>query len=79
MKKIALGTPPSFFYGPRWSPDSKKIAYTDKRLNLWYVDVEHGRPVKVDTDRFDRPDRQVVPTGRPTAGGSPTPRCCPTS
>ena len=22
-----------------WSPDSKKIAYTDKRLNLWYVDV----------------------------------------
>ncbi len=30
---VALGTPPSFFYTPRWSPDSKKIAITDKRLN----------------------------------------------
>ncbi len=50
-----LGNPPSFFYGPTWSPDSKKIAYTDKRLNFWYVDVEKGTPVKVDTDRFEDP------------------------
>ena len=40
VKKIDLGTPPSFFYTPKWSPDSKKITYSDKRLNLWYVDVE---------------------------------------
>jgi tricorn protease len=43
VKKISLGNPPSFFYGPTWSPDSKKIAYTDKRLNVWYVDIEKGR------------------------------------
>jgi tricorn protease len=49
VKKINLGNPPSFYYGPTWSPDSKKIAYTDKRLNLWYVDIEKGNPVKVDT------------------------------
>jgi tricorn protease len=55
VKKIGLGQPPSFFYGPTWSPDSKKIAYTDKRLNFWYVDVEKGTPVKVDTDRFEDP------------------------
>lgn len=48
-RKIALGNPPSFFYLPTWSPDSKKIAYTDKRLHLWYVDIEKGEPVKVDT------------------------------
>ena len=54
-KKINLGNPPSFFYAPLWSPDSKKIAYTDKRLNLWYVDLEKGMPVKVTTDRFDDP------------------------
>ena len=49
VKKINLGNPPSFFYNPTWSPDSKKIAYTDKRLNLWYVDIDKGTPVKVDT------------------------------
>ena len=54
-KKIDLGNPPSFFYGPTWSPDSKKIAYTDKRLNVWYVDIDKGTPVKVDTNPFDDP------------------------
>ena len=51
IKKINLGNPPSFFYNPVWSPDSKKIAYTDKRLNLWYVDIEKGTPIKIDTAR----------------------------
>src|SRR5207248_5160250 len=49
-KKIRLGEPPSFYYSPVWSPNSKKIAYSDKRLNLWYVDLEKGTPVKVDTN-----------------------------
>jgi tricorn protease len=49
VKKFNLGNPPSFFYNPTWSPDSKKIAYSDKRLNIWYVDVEKGQPVKVDS------------------------------
>jgi tricorn protease len=48
-RMIALGSPPSYFYSPTWSPDSKKIAYTDKRLNLWYVDLDHPTPVKVAT------------------------------
>jgi tricorn protease len=55
VKKIGLGNPPSFFYGPTWSPDSKKIAFTDKRMNFWYVDLDKGMPVKVDTDRFEDP------------------------
>ncbi|HEY8090669.1 MAG TPA: PDZ domain-containing protein, partial [Polyangiaceae bacterium] len=53
-KKVSLGDPPSFFYSPRWSPDSKLVALWDKRLNLWLVDVEHPHePLKVDTDRFE--------------------------
>ncbi len=55
VKKFDLGQPPSFFYSPTWSPDSKKVAYNDKRLNLWYVDLDHPTPVKVDTDLFDTP------------------------
>jgi tricorn protease len=50
-KKIALE--PSFYYTPVWSPDSTKIAFSDKRLNLWYVDVAKGTPVKVDTDYYE--------------------------
>lgn len=55
VRKIDLGNPPSFFYSPKWSPDGKKIAYNDKRLNLWCVDVDvdGGKPMKVDTDLFD--------------------------
>ena len=44
---------PSFFYTPTWSPDSKKIAYTDKHLNLWYVDIDHPTPVRVDTAPYE--------------------------
>jgi len=48
-KVIDLGPGASFFYAPRWSPDSKHIAFTDKHLRTWYVDVAGGKPVKVDT------------------------------
>jgi len=52
VQKIDLGWPGSFYYNPRWSPDSKKICYVDKRLNLWYVDLAKGQPVKVFQDTF---------------------------
>lgn len=42
---------PSFYHAPTWSPDSKRIAFADKRGNLWCVDIEKGSPVKVDTSR----------------------------
>lgn len=48
-RTIALGSPSSYYYGLAWSPDSKKIAFGDERLNLWYVDLEHPAPVKVAT------------------------------
>lgn len=48
-RKIQLGNPPSFYYAPAWSPDSRKVAFSDKRLNIWYVDIEKGAPSKIDT------------------------------
>jgi tricorn protease len=47
-KVIDLGPNPSFYYAPRWSPDSKRIAFTDKHLRIWYVDAAGGKPVKID-------------------------------
>lgn len=62
VRKIALGSPPSYFYDPRWSPDSKKIVFYDKRLNLWLVDVAaNGAPRKLDTDLFDTPNYNFDP------------------
>ncbi|MEP7305093.1 MAG: PDZ domain-containing protein [Acidobacteriota bacterium] len=65
VTKVALGAPASFFYSPVWSPDSKRIAYSDKRLNVWYVDVEKGTPVKVDTDYYDTPFHSLNPSWSP--------------
>ncbi|MBV9182744.1 MAG: PD40 domain-containing protein, partial [Acidobacteria bacterium] len=55
VRHITLGSPPSFYYQPVFSPDSKKIAYSDKRLNLWYVDIEKDKstPKLIDTDYYD--------------------------
>ncbi len=50
--KIALEEKPTFYGSLLWSPDSRKIAYQDAHLTLWYVDVAARKPVRVDKDRF---------------------------
>ena len=51
---ISLGADPTYYYAPRWSPDSKRLVFSDKRLNLWYVNVDpalgSAKPVRIDTD-----------------------------
>lgn len=45
---------PSFYYSPVWSPDSKKIAHSDKAGNLFTVDVSDGKRKWVDKDDWTR-------------------------
>ncbi|MAB83135.1 MAG: hypothetical protein CMJ24_06830 [Phycisphaerae bacterium] len=44
------GTP--FKYAPRWSPDSKKILYTEKSGEMFLIDVADGSTVSVDVDPY---------------------------
>ena len=57
VRKFRLSDPPSFYYTPVWSPDSKKIAFTDKKLNVGYLELESGKVARVDQDRHDGPRR----------------------
>ncbi len=65
-RMIELGAA-TFFYSPRWSPDSSKILYTDKRLNLFYINVAEptSQPVLVDSDTYDHPARTLDPVWSP--------------
>jgi tricorn protease len=65
VKKISLGNPSSYFYSPKFSPDSKKILFTDKRLNVWYLDLDKGATVKVDTNTFENPFPVLDPDWSP--------------
>ena len=35
-------------FNPIWSPDSKKLLYSDKKLRLFYVEISEKKPVLVD-------------------------------
>ncbi len=41
-----------FMFQPTWSPDSSKIAWADKDLKLWYVDIKEKKPVEVDRGKY---------------------------
>lgn len=40
----------NFYFEPTWSPDSKKLFYNDSHLNLFYIDIDTRKIVKVDAD-----------------------------
>ena len=63
-EKISFSNP-SFYYTPKWSPDSKKILFTDKHLNIWYIDPDEKKPVKIDTDLYSDPSRTLDPVWSP--------------
>ena len=62
----------NFRYPPIWSPDSKKLAFSDKDNNLWYVDIEKKEPVLADSsDEWEIRDYTWSPDSRWLAYSKP--------
>ena len=52
VKKYALSNAPAFYYSPRWSPDGKRIAYTDNFLKLRVLTLDTGAITEVATNTY---------------------------
>ena len=52
IRKIKIEEKPSFYRELTWSADSKRLAFTDKRLALWVADAASGMMRRVDTSTY---------------------------
>jgi tricorn protease len=43
VKKFALAAEPAYYFGTKWSPDSKKIAFFDNRMNTYMLETTTGK------------------------------------
>ena len=63
-REIALDKP-AHYYTPSWSPDSKKILFTDTNLHVWVLDVESGKAKVIGSDPWMVPQRTLNPVWSP--------------
>lgn len=56
---------PTHYYTPSWSPDSKKIMFTDTNLKVWVLDVATEQAKIVGEDPWMVPARTLNPTWSP--------------
>jgi tricorn protease len=68
----------TYYYAPRWSPDSKKLLWSDRLQRLRYVDVGSKTITQVDQDKFGEiqgynwsPDSQWIVWARPEENDMP--------
>jgi tricorn protease len=47
VRKFKLAPEAAYYFAPLWSPDSRKIAFTDNRLNTYVLDIATGRLARV--------------------------------
>jgi tricorn protease len=52
VKKIPIEKQPNFYWNLMWSPDSKKLAFADRRLSLWLADGETETATKIDASDY---------------------------
>lgn len=56
VQKVKLGQDNAYYYNLRWSPDNKKLVFSDQKFQLWVVNIEtaNPQPVKIATNSFTR-------------------------
>ncbi|HKH48864.1 MAG TPA: PDZ domain-containing protein [Thermoanaerobaculia bacterium] len=67
VRRLAVEEHPSFYRELTWSPDGRRLAFSDKRLSLWVADLEPGTIRKIATSRQSGQDVYVPawsPDGR---------------
>jgi tricorn protease len=63
-REIALEHP-THYYTSSWSPDSKKILFSDTGLHVWVLDVASGKAKVVGSDPWMVPQRTLNPVWSP--------------
>ncbi|MBP9945813.1 MAG: PD40 domain-containing protein [Vicinamibacteria bacterium] len=63
-REIAIRNPKQY-YTPSWSPNGKKILYSDTDFNVWVMDVASGEAKLMGTDPWAVPARTLNPTWSP--------------
>jgi tricorn protease len=43
VKKFPLAPEAAYYFAPKWSPDSKRVAFHDNRLNVYLLDTATGK------------------------------------
>src|SRR5437870_6247330 len=68
----------TYYYAPKWSPDSKKLLWSDRLQRLRYVDVASKTVTQVDQDKWGEiqsydwsPDSQWIAWARPEENDMP--------
>lgn len=63
-REIALEKP-THYYTVSWSPDSKKLLFSDTNLKVWVLDIASGQAKIVGQDPWMVPQRTLNPTWSP--------------
>ncbi|HZI86748.1 MAG TPA: PDZ domain-containing protein, partial [Pyrinomonadaceae bacterium] len=64
-RRVRIEPKPSFYNELQWSPDSKKLVFSDSHLALWFFDLETNATVKLDATRYTDGETAFQPAWSP--------------
>lgn len=65
VRRAVIEPKPSFYSELQWSPDSRKLAFSDSHRVLWYFDLEQNAARRVDTAKHTDGETTLHPAWSP--------------